>query len=789
MKQYPEYVFMSSQPQLYDYVRQDAPEVYAEIRERVKEGRWEVEGGMWLEADCNIPSGESFIRQFLHGQRFFQREFGKRCEILWLPDVFGYSAALPQIMKKCGIRYFMTTKISWNEFNKLPCDTFMWEGIDGTEVLTHFICTRDYHKQAVEGGTETAHFTTYNGYISPSQIKGTWERYSNKDLNREVLCSYGFGDGGGGPTRDMLENQRRLALGIPGCPVTKPCRAQDFFHLLEQHVTGSKWLPRWTGELYLEYHRGTYTSMARNKKYNRRSEFIFEDAELFSEMANVLTGAAYPGKQLYDAWEVILRNQFHDILPGSSIREVYDESKAEYEKTDRAGLQLIAAGENEIAGNVNAAAGSVIVFNPNTQPFDGPVTVDGLQPGSVVRDGGRELLLQSLAGGRAVFAATAVPGKGYKAFSVETGPAEKHAEEHCLQVSAECMENAFFRISFNKKGQFSGIYDKRADRELLKKNQCGNVLMSYEDRPHNYENWDLNNYYTEKSWEVDDVTSLEVVENGPLRACIRIERTYLRSRIVQYICVYAAYPRIDIRNGIDWKEHQIFLKMLLPVDIHTDEATFDIQCGNVRRYTHENTSWDFAKFEVCMHKWLDVSEDGYGVSVLNDCKFGCSIRQGVIGISMLKSGIYPNPEADKEHHEFVISIVPHRGGWREADTVKAAYELNNPVTAVRKTNGGGQLPPAYSHVSCSRPNVVIEAVKKAEDSGDTVLRLFECYNRRTDCVLRFGRKIERIRECNMLEEDAEGAEEPVLAPDGQTVSFRIRPYEIKTYRIAYRERQ
>ena len=257
MKQYPEYIFMSSQPQLYKYVKKNAPEVYEQIKERVKEGRWETEGGMFVEADCNLTSGESLVRQFLYGKKFFREEFGKDSEILWLPDVFGYSAALPQIMKKCGIRYFMTTKISWNEFNKMPYDTFMWEGIDGTRILTHFSPSRDYNKAAVEGGTETEHFTTYNAYINPSQVKGGWERYSQKYLNNEVLMSFGYGDGGGGPVRDMLENHRRLSRGIPGCPQTVMSTAGNFFHTLEENVKDKKYLPVWVGELYLEYHRGT----------------------------------------------------------------------------------------------------------------------------------------------------------------------------------------------------------------------------------------------------------------------------------------------------------------------------------------------------------------------------------------------------------------------------------------------------------------------------------------------------------------------------------------------------
>ncbi|MCR5467477.1 MAG: alpha-mannosidase, partial [Lachnospiraceae bacterium] len=327
MRRYPEYKFMHSQPQEYIYVKENAPEIYEEIKERVKEGRWQPEGGMFVEADCNISSGEALVRQFMYGIDFFKKEFDKPSEMLWLPDVFGYSAALPQIMKLSNIKYFMTTKISWSEFNKMPCDTFYWEGIDGSRILTHFIPARDYNAVAKEGSAENEHFTTYNGMLNPSQVMGSWQRYSQKHINDEVLMSYGWGDGGGGPTFDMLENERRLSKGIPGAPATKQCLPTEFFHVLEDKVKDNKYLPMWSGELYLEYHRGTYTSMARNKRFNRKSEFAYQNMEFLAEVANRLFGTAYPKKELDEGWTTILRNQFHDILPGSSIKEVYDESK------------------------------------------------------------------------------------------------------------------------------------------------------------------------------------------------------------------------------------------------------------------------------------------------------------------------------------------------------------------------------------------------------------------------------------------------------------------------------
>ena len=777
MKEYPEYIFMSSQPQLYLYVKKNAPEVYAEIKERVKEGRWEPEGGMFVEADCNLASGESLVRQFIYGKRFFREEFGKDNKILWLPDVFGYSAALPQIMEKCGIQYFMTTKISWNEFNKMPYDTFMWEGIDGTRILTHFVPTRDYNKAAVEGGTETEHFTTYNGYLNPSQIKGGWARYSQKELNQEYLCSFGYGDGGGGPTRDMLENQRRMSRGIPGCPVTRMSTSEEFFQVLDRETKESKYLPLWVGELYLEYHRGTYTSMARNKRYNRKSELAYQSEETYAMMDKLLLGGEYPKEELREGWQEILLNQFHDILPGSSIKEVYEDSQQSYEKILKDSRRRTENSLRNLTAHIDAPQHSVAVFNPNS--FEGPGIVSFECPEAMENpglwDGEKEIPLQNTEGRTYIFTAQGVPSKGYKTYMLkESGSSEAPS----MDIHTGYMENDYFRIEYNEKGQFSRIWDKKAQREVLKEGQAGNVIVSYEDRPHNYDAWDLNNYYTEKSWEIDDVSSIEVTENGPVRGCVRIERKYLDSLIVQDIYIYRDIPRIDIANHIDWREHQIFVKDHFPVDVHTNEAVFDIQFGNVKRNTHENTSWDFAKFEVCHHKWLDVSEEGYGVSVLNDCKYGVSVRGTDIGLSMLKSGIYPNPEADQEHHEFVYSIFPHRGSWKESGTVAQAYELNNHMKAVVKENQGGSLKESYSLLKTDLENVVIETVKMGEEDETLVVRLYECFNKRDRGTLFCGEEIQEVFQCNMLEQE----EVPVEHTDHE-ISFSVKPFEIKTFKI------
>lgn len=780
MRRYPEYKFMHSQPQEYLYVKQNAPEIYEQVKERIKEGRWQPEGGMWVEADCNLTSGESLVRQFLYGCRFFDREFHKKCEILWLPDVFGYSAALPQIMKKCGIKYFMTTKISWNEFNKMPYDTFMWEGLDGSRILTHFVPCRDYNAPAVEGGTETEHYTTYNGVINPSQVMGGWQRYSQKDLNPDILMCYGYGDGGGGPTAEMLENQRRLEKGLPGIPKTRQCVPTEFFHELEEQVEDKRNLPIWNGELYLEYHRGTYTTMAKNKWYNRRSEFAYENLEFYSVLAGFLAGVSYPEKELHEGWETILRNQFHDIIPGSSIKEVYEESWKEYEKILGTAALLTEKMTQAAADALPGDIGDIVIFNPNSGCVPCVVRMDVLQGEitSLESEGHRYPVQKTQDGWIAVV--DNVPGHGCKVF--KPVPESVNAMKDFVLNEQE-VDTPFFHFVLNKKGQFVSIYDKKAGRELLQEGKAGNVLMTYEDRPHNYDAWDINIYYTEKSWEVEETSEIKVIEKGPVRGCIRVTHPYGKSQIVQYLYFYPDQYRFDIRNEVDWQEDHVLLRGYFPVDIHTNEAIYEIQYGNVKRSTHDNTSWDMAKFEVCAQKWLDVSEDDYGISVLNDCKYGYSVRDSVIGLTMLKSPDNPNPKADRGHHSFSYSFCLHRGDFRSADTVSRAYAFNNPCLAVMKRKKVvNSSESAFSFISVNVPDVVIETVKKAEDSDSLIIRCYECFNRRSHVKMKINAEFDRCFEVNMLENEVI---QELKYEDG-TAEFDIKPFEIKTLKFDIR---
>jgi alpha-mannosidase len=775
MKQYPEYIFMSSQPQLYKFVKEDHPEIYEEIKEMVKAGRWEIEGAMWLEADCNLTSGESLVRQIIYGKRFFKEEFGVDSKVLWLPDVFGYSAALPQILKKSGVNYFMTTKISWNEYNKLPYDSFMWKGMDGTEVLTHFVSTTDYKKDGKAGTS-----TTYNGDINASQVMGCWQRYQQKDINNEVLNCFGYGDGGGGATKQMLEAARRFTTGIPGVPKVKMGKALEYFQRLESTVKDNKRLPKWVGELYLEYHRGTYTSIARNKKFNRKTEFLNLEAEMLSVMNGQLTGSGYPAEELKECWETTLLNQFHDIIPGSSIKEVYEDSRQQYMKINSIAKDIVDKAALGIAAKIKLSDKSVVVFNQlsfernDIAEFQLP---EGWKDAAVY-DEERLIPSQRVDGSKIIFFAQGVPSKGYKSFLIREIDS-KVEQDNSIKVTAEKLENKFFDIKLDSKGNLLSVFDKAKEREVLKEGQRGNVLQAFEDKPHNYDAWDINIYYQEKQWEIDEVESIKVVEYGPVRATIEITKRFLSSVIVQKLHIYNDIPRIDFETNIDWKEKQVLLKTAFPVDIHADKAAYEIQYGNVERHTHWNTSWDYARFEVVAHKWADLSEEGYGVSLLNDCKYGHDIKDSIMRLTLLKSAVEPNVDADREEHQFTYSLYPHNGNWKEGKVVQQAYNLNSPFTTRVEEAHGGTLPSAMSMFNIDKENVIIEVVKKAEDSESIVLRVYEYENRRSKVQCKCFNAIERVAECDLLE-----AEIKELKASEDSFSFEIRPYEIKTFKLA-----
>jgi len=758
MELYPEYHFTASTPQLYAFVKQDYPELYTQIKQRIAEGRWEAIGGMWLEADCNIPSGESLVRQFVFGMRFFADEFGIRDRVLWLPDVFGYSAALPQILRGCGIDTFMTTKISWNQFNRMPFDTFRWRGIDGSEVLTHFVTTPN----------PPNNFYTYNGPMQPADVIGAWREYRQKDINDELLYLMGWGDGGGGSTTEQLETVRRLT-DMPGMPQVRHGSATDYFARLHERVDAEPRLPTWVGELYLEYHRGTYTSQAWIKQANRRAEQLYHDAEFLDAWA--VTNGDYRSQreQLRTGWELILLNQFHDILPGSSIAEVYRDAAIQFEEIMRIGRAVRDAALAHITSDAPLLAVNTLGWertDPLVVPQEQAKDIDALSqlPTQAVTqlDGQSALLVGGLQ----------VPSYGW-ADATQTKPTDTEQ----LYITAGRLENQFFRIEIDAHGEISALYDKRYGRDVVPDGARANQLVAFEDRPLNYDAWDIDIYFEEKPYPLQNLESIEVVEEGPLRGGVEIIRRWLSSTIRQRILVYRDLPRIDFVTEIDWHEHQLLLKTAFPLALNIQRATHEIQFGAVERPTHRNTSWDRARFETCAQRWVDLSEGDYGVALLNDSKYGYDTHGHVVRLTLLKSGISPDPNADQGLHRFTYALLPHGGDWRTGEVVRRAAELNSPLLAYRPAQKV-QQPALYCFVSCDTPHVMLDTIKVAEDGDDLIVRLYETQNQRGPVMLKFAQKITSAEECNLLEEHVHN-----VHCDGSTIKVTIQPFEIKTFRV------
>lgn len=755
MEEYPNYKFFSSQPQLYKYVKERHPDLYEKIKKYIKEGRWEAEGGMWIEADCNLTSGESLVRQFIYGKRFFKDEFGIDNNILWLPDVFGYSGALPQIMKKCRIDYFMTTKLAWNQINKIPNDTMIWRGIDGTEILAHFITTLGI------GQKEEDFFTTYNGMLHPDAIIGGWKRYQNKNINNDILVCYGHGDGGGGPTREMLEMSKRMEKGIEGIPKVRQEFVINYFKELEKRVKDNNRLPLWEGEFYFEYHRGTYTSMGRNKRSNRRCEQMLMDLEFL----NVLTGKNNK-EELDEIWENVLLNQFHDILPGTSIKEVYEMTKEQYEKIEKRLAELINARLKELCGTGKY----VTIYNTLGFNRNDVVILENCKGNALKDEKGNIYPIQNTEENSIVYVEN-IPAKGKKSFEIVN--VEEQSSKFIIEKNN--IETPFYKVIFNENGLITKIYDKENERDVLQENAKANLMRMYEDKPMAYNNWDIDMYYTEKFWDIEDVVSMEWVEIGTVHATLKIERKVSNSKIIQKIHFYSNIRRIDFETYVDWKDKEHLLKVHFPVLVHTDEATFDIQFGNLTRKVHRNTSWDKARFETCGQKWIDLSEGHYGVSLLNDCKYGHSVKDSDIALTLIKSGIEPFKETDQEEHFFTYSLYPHKERWNDAKTVNEAYKLNQKAYAIVGTNKNEES----SFINVDKRNVIIETIKDAENKDGIIIRVFEFENSLTKAKITIdGINIKAIEECNLIEEFENNVEF-----ENNEFEILIKPYEIKTFRI------
>jgi alpha-mannosidase len=760
MERYPEYRFLASTPLQYEMVKERFPETFEGIRKRVKEGRWETVGGMWVEADCNLPDGESLARQMLIGTRYFEREFGVDTKVMWLPDSFGFTWALPTLMAAAGLPYFVTHKMSWSDTNRIPHDTFRWRGPDGKEVLAHFLCTPS--SWAGEG-------TTYNGNILPSVERGAWTRFQDRHLQQEILSAFGWGDGGGGPTIDMIEAGRRLEH-LPGFPRVEMGRARDFFERLEKNLDGRDDVPVWDGDLYLEYHRGTYTGQARQKRRNALSQRLYHAAELYAASARALLGTEYPRAELDAGWRLILTNQFHDILPGSAISEVYEDSEADFLRLSSIGQGVLDQALGELAGAVGLESDALVVFNPSPYP-----SAEYVEVGASAADG-VGLPTQTTADGGCLVWCEGVPPNGYRAYPV--GATTPDSVPGPMSISAREIETPYWHMELDEHGRITRLFDKHADREVVAENGVANRLVVFEDKPMRFDAWDIDAYFYGKSREVDRLESVEVRERGPERGVLQLTwQIGENSRLVQQLCVYARAPRIDFKNHVEWQERQSLLKVAFPTCLRNRRATYEIQFGTIERPTHKNTSWEEAAFEVPAQRWADLSDAHTGVALIADCKHGYSVRGNTLWLSLLKGAIDPDPDADRGHHEFIYSLRPHHAGF---DVVRqAAYGLTRPLLWRREPAHPGKLPLEFSAAALEERGFLVETVKWAEDEDALIVRAYEADGGNGGATLRPGVPVAGVDQVDLLERNPQPLE--VRADGGVPLGFRAR--EVKTLRV------
>lgn len=775
MEQFPDYHFSQSQPQLYQFIKEDQPALFEDIKQRIHEGRWEPMGGMWVEADCNLSGAESLARQFLLGRTYFREHFGKDADspVLWLPDVFGYACALPQLIQQAGLKYFMTIKIGWSQYNRLPFDTFMWQGLDGTQILTHFSTVKEF-------GSPFA--STYNSMANAKETLGTWQNFQQKDLHKNLLMAYGWGDGGGGPTREMLENIEVMKH-FPSLPQVEQSSVRAFFEALEYELNETDRTPVWNGELYLEYHRGTYTTQARNKRANRKSEFLLHDAEFISAYASLITNYQYPITNYQNAWRTICLNQFHDIIPGSSIGPVYEESQAQYAELTK---NVTQTRDDALQSLSQALDADVILVNATSFKQSGLVFIPGDSFQRFTRDG-QPLPVQPADSGLWVDAGELEP---YSLLALQATMDDGRLTMVDGPSSMVKLENDYLLVEFNPAGDITRIFDKKNNREVLAPNAIANQFQAFEDRPMKFDAWDIDIFYDDKMWLAEPASSVEFVEYGDLRQTIEVKRKIQNSEYTQCISLSHNSPRLDFDTTINWTERHTMLKVAFPVDVLAPQATYEIQWGNVTRPTHRNTSWDWARFETCAHKWVDLSEGNYGVSLLNDCKYGHDIRDNVMRITLLRSPTMPDPMADFGEHHFKYSLYPHEGSWNE-ETQREAYLLNDPIIVYQRTidhrpstithHPSSMVHRPLSMVSPSAANVIIETIKRAEDGDGLIVRLYESQRKRGPVQVRFGCGVELAWITNLLEEN-----ESVLSVENDSISLNLRPYQIVTLRVKFK---
>lgn len=739
MREYPEMRFACSQAWQYDCIKHRNPELYARLCDAVRAGNWVPVGGTWIEPDCNIPSGESLLRQFLYGQRFFEKEFGRRCREFWNPDVFGYNGQLPQIIREGGATRFLTQKLSWNHFNKPQHHTFTWQGIDGSEVLTHFPPADSYN--ALVGN---------EGKTQVKWLRDNMLAYKDHDRSRHSLMLFGYGDGGGGPTRRMLETLRR-ARDLQALPQTVQRSSDEFFELLEQDCTDR---PTVVGELYFEFHRGTYTTQAAVKRGNRKSEWLLHDIELLASLALRLGSGPYPAQEIEALWKTVLLNQFHDILPGSSITLVYEDAHRDYARVELEGKTLV----DELLSKVTQTPQLARFATPpsgqdpdrrcgvlNTLPFDRNEVV--------------ECTDQSLAFARAPAMGFGEIARGDDAVVLE------HPDRGFV------LQNRHLRAELDQGGRLVSLVHRATGREALA--GPGNVLQTFDDQPTSWDAWDVDPFHLETTRDVAPAHAAAIRTRQPLRCEVEFRHRIGKSSSATVVARLDADSRfIEFHCEVDWSETATFLKVAFPVQVRSMNATYEMQYGSVERPTHYNTTYDLARFEVPLHRWMDLSEHGFGVAVLSESKYGGSVFGGMMRLSLLRGTKYPDPRADQGTHRFAYAVMPHAGGWRESGVVREAMRFNCPLRIVPGGSATGSI------FRLDDPNLILDTVKKAEDSDALILRVYECHGARGAARLESNLPFSRAVRCNGLEDELEP-----LAVEGGGVGFSYRPYQILTIKL------
>jgi len=797
MNEYPDYTYTQSAAQYNAWIANKYPEMNDEIKQRIKEGRWEVVGGMWVEPDLNLPDGESTARSILIGKRWYEKHYGVDVRVGWNPDSFGYNWQLPQIYKKSGIDYFVTQKMAWNDTNQLPLKLFWWESPDGSKVLTYF--PHDYG----------------NDNLSPIRLSADLKKareYAPGML--EMMDLYGVGDHGGGPTRAMLDQGVHWENSNEVVPKMQFGTALSYFTSVEkkiapdsptwdydsiakgyhppQPVAGDIAIPTWDDELYLEYHRGVYTTQASMKRNLREAPEWTLDAEKVASLA-WLDGSAYPNDRLTDAWKKITFNDFHDLAAGSGIGVIYKDAQKDFDVVRWETNQISTDSLNTIDSRVNTSGAGVpvLVFNPLAWERSGLVTVSVQMPQAAtsvsVVDAENHVLPSEVLSSdpqthtfKLLVDVRNAASLGYEVVHVVPG---KRPFASDLRVSGLTLENAALRVTVDKNtGCITSLFDKRTGFESLAAGSCGNELQLYHDLPKQYDAWNIDpGTYDKPPVRLDTADSVELIDKGPLRAVIRVTHHTQNSKFVQDIILSEGSDEVVVDNDVDWHETHELLKAAFPLAASSDKATYEIPYGAIERPTTRNNSWEDAKFEVPAQRWADLGDGQHGFSLINDSKFGYDARGNVLRLTLLRSPTWPDPNADRGHQHFSYALYPHSGTWKQALTVRHGYDFNFKLSAAEVEPHTGEMAARHSFVSVAPENVVLTAMKKAEDSNALIFHLYEWAGKSGNIEISLPPGATGATETNLMEQP----EGPTLSVAGNKVTVPVHPYEIVAVRVDY----